>query len=106
MSTEQITSSIENIENEAEKTLEQARSRAGDIILKAKEEASRVISSEVPLDDVKGECEQILKEARKKADKDIEASKKKASEMRAGVSKKVGKITERIVNIITGAKQV
>lgn len=106
MSAEQITSSIESIENEAEKTLDKARSRANDIILKAKEEADNVLSSEVPLDDVKGECEQILVKARKKADKDIEASKKKASEIRTGASKKMGKITERIVNIVTGAKQV
>ena len=106
MSAEQITGSIESIENEAEKTLEKARSRASEIILKAKEEAGGILSSEVHLGDVKGECEQILKEAREKADKEVEVSKKKASEIRAGASKKVGKITERIVDIITGAEQV
>ena len=104
MSAEQITSSIESIENEAEKTLDKARSRANDIILKAKEEADKVLSSEVPLDDVKGECEQILVKARKKADKKVEEAKKKASEIRTGTTKKVGKITERIVDIITGAE--
>jgi len=104
MSAEQIISSIESIENEAEKTLEKARSRAGDIILKAKEEAGKACSSEMPLDEVKGECEQILVKAREKANKGVEESKKKASEIRTGASKKVGKITERIVNIITGAK--
>lgn len=106
MSAEQITNSIENIENEAEKTLEKARSRASEIILKAKEEAGKDRSSEMPLDEVKGECEQILVRAREKANKEVEESKTKASEIRTGASKKVGKITERIVNIITGAKQV
>ena len=104
MSAEQITSSIESIENEAEKTLEKARSRANEIIIEAKEEAGRILSSEMPLDDVKGECEQILNEAREKADKKVEESKKKASQMRVGTTKKVGKIRERLVNIITGAE--
>ena len=104
MSAEQITSSIESIENEAEKTLEAARSRANEIILKAKDEASRILSSGMPLDEVKGECEQILNEAREKANQEVEESKKKASQIRTSASKKMGKITERIVNIISGAE--
>lgn len=104
MSAEEITSSVETIEIEAEKTLEEARSRANEIILKAKEEASRILSSEVPLDEAKRECEQILSKAREKANQKVEKSKKEASEIRTNAGKKMGKITERIVNIITGAE--
>jgi len=104
MSAEEITSSIESIENEAEKTLEEARSRANEIILKAKEEASGILSSEMPLDEVKGECEQILNEAGEKANQEVEESKKKASQIRTSASRKIGKITERMVNIISGAE--
>jgi len=88
----------------AEKTLEQARSRASEIILKAKEEASRILSAEMPMGEVKKEREHILSEARQKANQEVEASKKKASKIRADAIKKIEKITGRIVNIVTGAE--
>jgi len=104
MCAEEITSSVETIELEAEKTLEEARSRANEIILKAKEESSRILSSAVPLDEVKRECQQIISKARQKANQEVEESKKEASKVRTDAGKKMGKITERIVNIITGAE--
>ena len=104
MSAEQITSSIESIENEAEKALEEAKSRANEIILTAREEAGRILSSEMPLDEVKEECGQILNKAGEKADEEVKESKKTASQIRTSAGKKMGKITERIVNIISGAE--
>lgn len=104
MGAEEITSSVENIEIKAEKMLEEARSRANEIILKAKEEASRILSAEMPMDEVKREREHILSEARQKANQEVEASKKGASRIRTNAAKKIGKITERIVNIVTGAE--
>jgi vacuolar-type H+-ATPase subunit H len=104
MGAEEITSSVENIEIKAEKMLEEARSRANEIILKAKEEASRILSAEMPMDEVKREREHILSEARQKANQAVEASKKEASRIRTNAAKKIGKITERIVNIVTGAE--
>ena len=104
MCAEKITSSVETIEIKAEKMLEEARSRASEIILKAKEEARRILSAEMPMDEVKREREHILSEARQKANQEAEASKKKASKIRTNATKKVGKITERIVNIVTGAE--
>ena len=103
MSAEEITSSVETIEIEAEKTLEEARSRAGEIIIEAKEEASRILASEVSLDEVKRECEQIIDKASEKANQDVEEGKREASEIRTTAGKKMGEITERIVNIVTGA---
>ena len=104
MGAEKITSSVENIEIKAEKMLEEARSRASEIVLKAKEEASRILSAEMPVGEVKKEREHILSEARQKADQGVEASKKEASRIRTNAAKKIGKITERMVNIVTGAK--
>ena len=102
MSAEEITSSVETIEIEAEKMLEEARNRASEIILKAKEEANRMLTSEMSLNEVKKECEQILDKAREKADQDAEEGKKEASRIKINAEKKVGKIMERIVNIVTG----
>ncbi len=104
MCAEEITSSVETIELEAEKTLEEARSKANEIMLKAKEEASRILSAEMPMDEVKKEREHVLSEARQKANQEVEESEKEASEVRTNAGKKMGKITERIVNIITGAE--
>jgi vacuolar-type H+-ATPase subunit H len=104
MCAEKITSSVETIEIKAEKMLEEARSRANEIILKAKEEASRILSAEMPMDEVKREREHILSEARQKTNQEVEESKKKASKIRTNATKKIGKITERIVNIVTGAE--
>ncbi len=104
MCAEEITSSVETIEVKAEKTLEEARSRANEIILKAKEEASRILSAEMPIDEVKREREQIISKARQEANREVGKSQKEASKIRTNAGKKMGKITERIVNIITGAK--
>jgi vacuolar-type H+-ATPase subunit H len=104
MCAEKITSSVETIEIKAEKMLEEARSQANEIILKAKEEASRILSAEMPMDEVKREREHILSEARQKTNQEVEASRKKASKIRTNATKKIGKITERIVNIVTGAE--
>lgn len=103
MPAEEITSSVEMIEAEAEKTLKEAQRRASEIILKAKEEARVILASEVSLDEVKRECEQTLDGAREKAAREIEQSKKDASEIRAGSGKKVAEIAGRIVNIVSGA---
>ena len=53
MSTEEMTSNVETIEVEAERILEEARSKANEILLKANEEASKMLSSELPMDEVK-----------------------------------------------------
>ena len=99
----EVTSGIKAIETEAEKILESARKRGNEILLKATEEASRIISSDVKMDEVKAECEEIVRKAREEADKKVEDSRKKAAKIKTDAENKVGKIAERMVNIITGA---
>jgi len=104
MSAEEMTSSVETIEVEAERILEEARNRASEILLKANEEANKILSSELPMDEVKAECQKIIHKAREEADKKVEDSREKASEIKAEVGNKMDKITERIVINITGAE--
>jgi len=101
---EEVTSSVETIEAEAEKMLESARSRADEILLKARGEAKKISSSELPLDEVKTECESVIHKAREEANKKTEASRREASVVRARAEEKVGEIVQRIVDIVTGAK--
>jgi len=103
MSAEEMTSGVETIEVEAEKMLEAARSKANEILLKANEEASKILSAKLPMDEVETECERIIAKAREEADKKVKDSRGKASEIKTEVGNKADKITRRIVSNITGA---
>jgi cell division septum initiation protein DivIVA len=98
----EITNSVEALEAEAEKILEEARTRANGIFLGAKEEAKKILSSQLPLDEVKTECDNIVSKARAEADKEIKDSEKKAAEIGINADKKVKEITELMVNIVRG----
>lgn len=100
---EDITGSVEGIEAEAEKTLEDAHKQAAEIIREAKEEASKIADAEVSLDNIEEEREQILAEARERADKSLEEAKKQAAGIRDTAGRKKDKSIKRIVNIISGA---
>ena len=104
MSAEEMRSSVETIEIEAEKILEEARSKANGILAKANDEISKIISSKLPMDEIKTECDRIIHKAREEADKNIKESQKKASEISTLTSKKTDKIIAHIVGIITGAE--
>jgi len=104
MSAEEMTSSVESIEVEAEKILEEARSKASEILLKANEESNKILSSELLMDEVRTECEQIILKAREEADKKVAESKKDASKIRTDIGKKVEEVTARIVSNIVGAE--
>ena len=108
MSAGEVTSSVETIEIEAERILGEARNRASEILRKANEEASRILSVELPLDKAKAECEQIINGAREEAGKKVEDAKRKAAELRATAkvsnNRGVEEIAKRIAGIITGAE--
>ena len=104
MSAEKITASVENIEVKAEKVLEEARSRASEIIMKAKDEAGKILAAELSLDEVAKEREQIIKQAEQKAAREIEAAQKRAVAMKEGAGKKTGEIAKRIASVVSGVE--
>ena len=101
---EDVTSGVEAIEVEAEKVLEEARNKADEILIKAKGEARKILSAELPLGKVQAECESIVLKARQEADKEVEDSKRRAAEIRTAAGKKVKEIVGSIVTIIAGVK--
>jgi len=103
VSAQEITSSVENIEVEAEKMLEMAKSRANEILLKAREEAAKTLSSELPLDEVEKQHQQIVEEAKDEANKKVRSAKVQATKMKAD-TKQVEKIVTRIVSVIIGGR--
>jgi F0F1-type ATP synthase membrane subunit b/b' len=98
----EITNSVEALEGEAEKILEEAKTKASEIFLEAREEAKKMISSPLPLDAVQTECDKIVSKARAEADEKIKDSEKKAAEIGINADKKVKELTELLVNIVRG----
>jgi vacuolar-type H+-ATPase subunit H len=98
----EITNSVEALEGEAEKILEEARTRANQILLETREEAKKMLSSPLTLEVVKTECDKIVSKARTEADEKIKDSEKKAAEIGINADKKVKEITELLVNIVRG----
>jgi len=98
----EITHDVEALEVEAEKILEEARTRANQILLEAREEAKKMLSSQLPLDAVKTECDNIVSRARAEADEKIKVSEKEAAEIGINADKKVKELTELVVNLVTG----
>lgn len=100
---ENITNNVERIENEAEKILESARSRANDILLEAREKGRKISSSQLNMDEVKAESATIIHNAKEEADKKIEASHLESQQLENLASEKVNEVVEHILNIVTGA---
>jgi F0F1-type ATP synthase membrane subunit b/b' len=99
---EEITNSVEALEVEAEKLLAEAKTRANEILLKAKEEARKMLSSQLPLDGVKTECDEIVSKAKAEADKKIKDSEKQAAKISINADKKTKEITALVVSIVRG----
>jgi F0F1-type ATP synthase membrane subunit b/b' len=99
---EEMTSSVEALEAKAEKILAEANTRASDIVLEAKEEAKKMLSSQLPLDEVKAESEKIVSKAQAEADTRMKDAEKTAGEITINADKKVKEITELVVNIVKG----
>ena len=99
---EEMTSSVEAIEAKAEKILTEAKTRASEIVLQAKKEARKILSSQLPLDEAKAESEKIVSKAQTEADTKIKDAEKSAAEININADRKVKEITELVVNIVKG----
>lgn len=99
---EEMTTSVEALEAKAEKILTEAKTRASDIVLEAKEEAKKMLSSQLPLDEVKAESEKVVSKAQTEADTKIKDAEKSAAEIKANADKRVTELTEPVVNIVKG----
>jgi F0F1-type ATP synthase membrane subunit b/b' len=98
----EIASDVEVLEAEAEKILADARARASEIILEAREEAKKMLSSQLPLDEARAECEKIVSKAKAQADEKVKDSEKQAAEISINADKRLKETTELVVNIVRG----
>jgi len=100
----EITSSVEALEAEAQRILEEAKVRASEITLQAREEAKKIVSSPLPLDDIERECDKIVDKAREDAEKRIKDSQHKAMQIIVTADSKVRGVIERVVDMVRGEK--
>jgi len=99
-----ITGSVQAMEAEAAQVIEEAKAKAGDILQKSREEARKMASEPLALDDVKAECAKIVKEAQHKAEADIKAAEKQASQIKEGAAGKTGEYAKSMVSAVIGEK--
>lgn len=104
MCAEELKNSVESIEAKAEVILKEARNKSSETLLRANEEANKILSSELALDEVKLQCAEIINKAKEEADRKIEEAKKKTSEIKVSANEKVVKIVGRVASNISGAE--
>ncbi len=99
-----ITGSVQAMETEAARVLDEAKAKASDILQKAREEARSMTSADLPLDDAKAEAERIVKDAKQTADADMKKAEKEAEDIRSKTAGKTDDYAKQIVTIVTGEK--
>lgn len=103
MTEKKISGGVESIEAEADKILEEARAKANKTILKYKEEAAEILSSDLSMSKVETKCKKLINKAKEEAEQDIKNSRDDASKINTAVAgKKIENSVKRIVNIVTG----
>jgi vacuolar-type H+-ATPase subunit H len=98
-----VTSNIENLEIQAEKSLEDARVKANEILAEANKKSQDLLSSPLSLDDVKAETQKIIEKSQQEAEEEVNKAKIRAEVIRSGNVEKVDEIITRMVKLVTGA---
>ena len=100
---EKVTSNIENLEIEAERSLDAARAKANEILVEANKKSQELLSSPIAFDDVKSECQRMIEKAEQEAEEEVKKAQQQAEEIRSGNVKKVDEIIDRMIKRVTGA---
>ena len=99
---EKVTSNIENLELEAERSLDAARNKANEILSEANKRSHELLLAELSFDDIKSECQQMIKNAERRSKEEVKIAQKRAADILTGSEKKVDEVIDRMVKLITG----
>ena len=100
---EKVTSKIENLELEAERSLDAARNKANEILSEANKKSHELLSSPLSFDDVRSECREMIKNAERQAEEEVIKAQKRAAEIVSGSKTKVDHVIDRMEKLVTGA---
>ncbi len=93
-------STIENIEREAENVIEQARVTTRRILDEAKTGANKILTSDLPLDDIMNEQNKIIETAHEESRKELDSSKRKRSQIKTRAETRIDETVKYIVTYI------
>ncbi len=99
-----ITGGVQAMEAEAARVLEEARAKAADTVVKAREEAKKMAAAELPLDDVKAEGAKLVKDAEKQAELELKKADERAGEIRSSAGRKADQYAKMLAGIVLGEK--
>jgi hypothetical protein len=99
-----ITGSVQAMEAEAARVMEEAKAKAADILQKTRDEVRKMASEQLPLDDVKAEGAKIVKDARDKAEAETKQAEKHAADIKASAAGKTDEYAKSMVSIVLGEK--
>jgi vacuolar-type H+-ATPase subunit H len=102
MASNELASSIQSLESQAEAIIAEARAQAAEILREANQGAARILAEKPSLDRVKGECTTIVERAREQARKAVDESTREAGLVRARAQRDSGKALQIIVRRIEG----
>jgi len=98
----EIRDTIRDIEKEAEKLIEKARTEARGILEDANKKAREILSSELLVDKFKSEHDRIISGAEKEAGKRIEESKKASAGIRSASFGKIDAFSRSMADQVRG----
>ncbi len=99
-----ISSGVQAMEAEAARVLEEAKAKASDITLKAREESRKMATMELPLDEVKAEGAKLIKEAESQAEHELKEADRRAAEIKASAGKRADHYAKMMASIVLGEK--
>ena len=91
---------IENIERDAEKVIDLARVTARGILDEAKTGANKILTSDLPLDDILNEQNKIIETAHEESRKELDSSQRKGSQIKTRAESRIDETVRFIVTYI------
>jgi F0F1-type ATP synthase membrane subunit b/b' len=94
--------SVREIEAEAARLLEGARTGAAEILRNAQAQAEAIASGEMPLDEVRAECATLIKNARRLAESSVREAETTARTLHSRVLPGIDACVAELVRIVSG----
>ena len=100
----EIRDTIREIEKDAEKLIEKARTEARGILEDANKKAREILSAELLVDTFNSERDKIVSGAQEKAGKRIEESRKASAGIRSSSAGKIDAFSQSMANQVRGIR--
>ena len=97
-----VSGAVREMETEAARLREEAKASAAEKLRKARDEAEKIASGDLPMDEVAAECDARVKKARENAEGALGEADETARALREYAAAKVEDCVAEIVRVVTG----